>query len=549
MVESLTSLTTKNALRLVTVIIILLLLMPVGLAAISQESAKVAGDKQLRQNSNNITFITTQGGAQQIYPNGGTAVAVKTETKQIVWKHDKYSRYMDIDPIGSNRVLFLAGKPSGDSNQRVAVMMNWRTGQVIKEINVPQDTHDVDYLGNHRYAIADKLKDRVYVYDTSTNSITWEYDFHKHFPASAGGPPKDWTHLNDIDVANNGTAFVVSPRNFDRVMEINRSTKQISWTLGEEDVHKTLYEQHNPVVLQRQPLTILVADSENNRAVEYQYKNGKWKLIWEYRGQLQWPRDADRLPNGNTLIADTHNDRVIEVTPSRHVVWEYHIERGTYDVERLKYGDESAGPTMSSMQNKFESPLDNSKKGSEIPLLSKYSAAFKKLFQIVTWILPGWITFNEFGYLFVATVISIGWVTTEAIVTVPMDRLAQVVPKPKSPSWLVDVGSAILTLLGLGVLLLIPLSGSKTSLYIAVSSLLLIRSVTSQIDQRSFIPPLPDRLQLALTTSLTIVGIAVAIMILLFNIGKLSQTIFALGLSSLLVLAVIDLLKGSSRMF
>ncbi|MFC7173233.1 hypothetical protein ACFQL0_07375 [Haloplanus litoreus] len=68
---------------------------------------------------------------------------------------------------------------------------------------------------------------------------------------------------------DNGSAFLVSPRNFDRVMAIDRETKETRWTLGEEDNYDILHEQHNPVLLQRDPLTVLVADSENDRIVEY----------------------------------------------------------------------------------------------------------------------------------------------------------------------------------------------------------------------------------------------------------------------------------------
>ncbi len=38
---------------------------------------------------------------------------------------------------------------------------------------------------------------------------------------------------------------------------------------------------------------------------------------------LELPYDADRLPNGNTLIADSMHDRVIEVDPAGEIVWRY----------------------------------------------------------------------------------------------------------------------------------------------------------------------------------------------------------------------------------
>lgn len=89
-------------------------------------------------------------------------------------------------------------------------------------------------------------------------------------------------------------------------------------------------------------MTVVVADSENDRIVEYKYENNEWKLTCELKGSLNWPRDADRLPDGNTLI--THNHRVIKVTPQGEFVWEYFAPWAPYDAER-----ESQGSTIDSV--------------------------------------------------------------------------------------------------------------------------------------------------------------------------------------------------------
>ena len=117
--------------------------------------------------------------------------------------------------------------------------------------------------------------------------------------------------------------FLVSARNMDQVIAINRSTKAIDMRLGSDDDYATLYEQHNPTYLESEngTPTILVADSENDRVVEYERTggpagSGTWRRTWTLSGDLNWPRDADRLANGNTLVVDSMNNRVIEVTPS-----------------------------------------------------------------------------------------------------------------------------------------------------------------------------------------------------------------------------------------
>ena len=63
-------------------------------------------------------------------------------------------------------------------------------------------------------------------------------------------------------------------------MLIDRKSKRIRWTLGEEDNYDILNEQHNPVLLSQDPVTVLVADSENNRVIEYEKTKSGWKRTW-----------------------------------------------------------------------------------------------------------------------------------------------------------------------------------------------------------------------------------------------------------------------------
>ncbi len=55
-------------------------------------------------------------------------------------------------------------------------------------------------------------------------------------------------------------------------------------------------------------------------------------IVAEYAGEgvggLSWPRDADRLPNGNTLITDSRAvpvTRVIEINSGGDLVWEFEV--------------------------------------------------------------------------------------------------------------------------------------------------------------------------------------------------------------------------------
>ena len=73
-------------------------------------------------------------------------------------------------------------------------------------------------------------------------------------------------------------------------------------------------------------------------------------VVWTYDGTgsgttLQWPRDADRFPNGNTLITDSRNSRVIETDRNGSVVWQYSLAREgsiVYEADRVAHPDAEA---------------------------------------------------------------------------------------------------------------------------------------------------------------------------------------------------------------
>ena len=212
--------------------------------------------------------------------------------------------------------------------------------------------HDADRVNATSLVVADIYLDRVFLVNTTTGRTSWSWNASDAFdPQRTGGPyPEDWSHINDVEALEDGR-IMVSIRNHDRVVFLNRSTGlQENWTLGAEDEYGTLYEQHNPDYIPRENggPAVLVADSENNRVVEYQRQNGTWNRTWTWRdARMQWPRDADRLPNGNTLITDSNGNRVFEVNRRGEVVWSVNIAF-PYEAERLETGDESTnGPSAS----------------------------------------------------------------------------------------------------------------------------------------------------------------------------------------------------------
>jgi hypothetical protein len=77
----------------------------------------------------------------------------------------------------------------------------------------------------------------------------------------------------------------------------------------------------------------IVADSLNHRILEVDSTGAH--VVWLHQGDLWWPRDADRLDNGNTLINDSLNYRVLEVTRKGDTVWTYSVNQLSYASDRL----------------------------------------------------------------------------------------------------------------------------------------------------------------------------------------------------------------------
>lgn len=447
-------------------VLIVLLLLPSAIAtATSLAPSQSGNDAPDRSDAQQVTFVSSQH---------GSIVAIHTPTGERLWRHDAFEKYYDVDPLNDSAILFSARIPDDDRG-RSGIVMNWRTGDVLETFELPVDTHDVDRIRPGRYVVADKEDDRIFVYEPATESLLWTYNFSDYFPAHAGGPEGDWTHMNDVDVIDEGSSFLADPRNFNRVMLINRSTKEREFVLGTQNDPTIVNHQHNPVLLSRDPPTILVADSGNNRIVEYQQRSGEWEATWGYRGSLQWPRDADRLPNGNTMITDSANNRVLVVSPDHRVVWERSTDRWPYDIERLPLGDEPAGPTMASQADRFGSAFDVSP--DPHPLVGSVGRGAETWHFYASRFLPLYIGQFEFYTALAGVTVAVLWTGFEALLRVPErigDRFRGTVTTQSSSLKAVRDAIVVSALVGIvvGSLLTTPTQSRYTGQLVGLAVLL-----------------------------------------------------------------------------
>jgi hypothetical protein len=395
--------------RIILSILIVGLLLPVAYSGVTASPSSDEEWATVDQPRESVTFVSYQG--RSVSPHRSGVVAYDTETKETLWKHTGYRTYFDVDPIGNGRIAVVAG-PKHES--RLLLIIDWRNDTVLETYRVGKDTHDATRYNSTHWAVADMHNDSIDILNESSRATEWTYDFREQYPGREGAGGEGWTHVNDVDVHANGSLLLTSPRNFDRVALIEYPSKDVRWELGHEDDYSILNEQHNPVLLSRSPPTVLVADSANDRIVEYQRRDSEWKQVWVYQRELTWPRDADRLPNGNTLIVDSGNDRSLEVAPNGSTVWELHSDlRLPYDIERTPYGEEPAGPSYTGLDSVNVTTATGS------PLQEAVTARVVDTYFLAGWVLPGWVSQFDFILLLSAVGVGIAWAGGEALARFP----------------------------------------------------------------------------------------------------------------------------------
>jgi outer membrane protein assembly factor BamB len=313
--------------------------------------------------------------------NNGKALVVNPEG-EVVWEYaPEDGRVFDVEALDDGNVLASVavhetgsdcpeqfrgdGRWGEECVYNRVVELDRDTGEVVWEYAWHDafihwhEVHDADRLPSGETAIVDMGNDRAFTVNRA-GEVTWEWNATEHLGEGSAfwaeyvpegseseyrpsGPESDWTHMNDIDRLENGN-FQLSIRNFDVVVEVDPETDEIVSVVGRPGARDVMHEQHNPNRLERHG-TVVVADSENDRVVEVDAATNEvvWRLDRAGGTTFRWPRDADRLPNGNTLVTDSLNFRVVEVDEEGNAVWQFSLadERGIiYDADRLGLPEE-----------------------------------------------------------------------------------------------------------------------------------------------------------------------------------------------------------------
>ncbi len=323
-----------------------------------------------------MTLVGSQGGGPGWHEFGSVYLLEGAEQK---WKEDSADSYFDATVLEDGKILvgFMHGGYSNcELNPGECVRTGFRIIEVGEEPKVVEEysyevrtrkdseVHAVSLLSSGEFLMSDMDMERIFT--VRGGEITWSWEAKTVYDEPKDPTKRDWLHINDVDVIGENR-YLVSVRNANQILIIDRnegvvevinkdyendddaSCKRMGAledTDGDGDIQcgdpSILNHQHNPQWLSEGK--ILVADSDNNRIVElHRDELGDWKPVWalyEAGGiELNWPRDADKLPSGNILITDTLNKRIIEVNPQGEIVWGVWTQYIPYEADRLPYGE------------------------------------------------------------------------------------------------------------------------------------------------------------------------------------------------------------------
>ena len=142
----------------------------------------------------------------------------------------------------------------------------------------------------------------------------------------------DILHTNSVTILDHDIEglcekgdILISIRELDTIAILSRQSEKIIWEWGPGELdkphHATLLDSGNILLFDNGPsrgFSRVIEINPLSRKIEWEFKTHPPENFFSStRGSCQ------RLPNGNTLITESNNGRVLEVKKDKEIVWEY----------------------------------------------------------------------------------------------------------------------------------------------------------------------------------------------------------------------------------
>ncbi len=171
--------------------------------------------------------------------------------------------------------------------------------------------------------ITDQGRNRVLKIDKESQSVTWFYGDPNGAPGSETGRLNSPTDAQKIP---DRAEILIADTGNNRVLIVDENSKAIIWEFGTGELASPVDVEYVPELD-----AVLIADQSQHRVILVQRSDKTVIRQFGVKGVpasgsagLNAPTDADYLSNGNILIADTNNERLIEVNAAGEIVWQFH---------------------------------------------------------------------------------------------------------------------------------------------------------------------------------------------------------------------------------
>jgi hypothetical protein len=173
-----------------------------------------------------------------------------------------------------------------------------------------------------------------------------QIDINYVLPSKAGMMAgADWTHYNTVEYMPETDQVILNSRNFSEFYVVNHKTGAIEFRWGNpctsgqgkcpswiDDGDQQLFGAHTVSHLENG--NYLIFDNgwqrpEGNRSRIVELDPKSKQIVWQYAPRsanslyAPFQGSAQRLPNGNTLVASATQGHIFEVTANRQIVWEF----------------------------------------------------------------------------------------------------------------------------------------------------------------------------------------------------------------------------------
>ena len=186
----------------------------------------------------------------------------------------------------------------------------------------PVDSDIFTDAGLFKLVITDMGRNRIIKVDKETKNVEWQYGD----PDGRAGEGPNQLNLPADAVHIPGTSlYIIADKGNRRVIMVSEPDNSVLWTYENDSLSAPVDVEYLPG-----PDQILITDQGSHRVMLVDVKSKN--VVWQYGtlddpgdgvNQLNAPTDADYLSNGDILIADAGNNRIIEVNQAGDIVWHF----------------------------------------------------------------------------------------------------------------------------------------------------------------------------------------------------------------------------------